>query len=186
MVHPGTLRAASIYPCYSFGFNLIHFITSLQIVEAVACIPGLFRCGGRQARTPFGEVRSTNESDAVASAKHGCAFSLFFQKRAGRSVHDNKIALSPSFSLSRHTHMLAHSHCHANIACACALSKIRWCFTLLFQFNFIIFIRGVAVNLPFSAMEHPAISPYYSFICAAITITLGVCAAALRATINHV
>lgn len=61
MVHPSTLCSASMYPCCCCCcFFKLHFsvITSLQIfdiVEAVACIPGSFRCSGGQAKTPFGE-----------------------------------------------------------------------------------------------------------------------------------
>lgn len=56
----------------------------------VTCIPGFSRrCeaeDGRTVQSPreAAAAAATNESDAGASAKHGCAFSPFFSKE-GRS-----------------------------------------------------------------------------------------------------
>nr|XP_046227293.1 uncharacterized protein LOC124049557 isoform X4 [Scatophagus argus] len=72
----------------------LHFsiVTSPQIfhmAEAGACIPGSLPVRRRRRRrtskdSVWRQADATNESDAVASAKHGCAFSPFFSKE-GRS-----------------------------------------------------------------------------------------------------
>lgn len=102
--------AAVFFPC-KLAYGDLSSMQIFDTAEPVACIPGSCRCGGGLSRdSGCGEARTTNESDAVASAKHGCAFSPFFQKRAGRSVHYNKISLSPSLSLALSLCSPAHAH----------------------------------------------------------------------------
>lgn len=76
--------AAVFFPC-KLAYGDLSSMQIFDTAKPVTCIPGSRRCGGGLSRdSGCGEARTTNESDAVASAKHGCAFSPFFSKE-GRS-----------------------------------------------------------------------------------------------------
>lgn len=154
MVHPSTLCPARSVPLLfssKLHFIVIASLRICDIAEAVACIPGSFRRTSKDSVR--WEARTTNESDAVPSAKHGCALSPFFQKRAGRSVHYNKIppplspspSLPPSLSLSvpllTCTRLYAHSLTLARKNIQRAPPKILYVssFMLWFPFNFYFF-----------------------------------------------
>lgn len=113
-IRAAAAAAAVFFPC-KLACGDLSSTQSFDTAEPVACIPGSCRCGSGLSRdSGCGEARTTNESDAVASAKHGCAFSSFFQKRAGRSVHYNKISLSLSLSpLSPSLSLCSPAHAHA-------------------------------------------------------------------------
>ena len=95
-----------LFPSH-FIFSILTSLRGLYFRRQSACIPGSCRllAGGRSERererererggekkeeSVWREAHTTNESDAVASAKHGCAFSplsssSFFFSKEGRS-----------------------------------------------------------------------------------------------------
>ena len=92
-----------LFPSH-FIFSILTSLRGLYFRRQSACIPGSCRLlaggrsererererGGKKEESVWREAHTTNESDAVASAKHGCAFSplsssSFFFSKEGRS-----------------------------------------------------------------------------------------------------
>lgn len=125
---------------YTFGGSRLVFPVPVGVAG------GRSERGEKKEESVWREAHTTNESDAVASAKHGCAFSplfFFFFFKRGQVVLCITIK-SPPPSPHMHTllyiQMRARSHAHIHPTRALG-SPTHLVFKSVFQFDSIILMR---------------------------------------------